>query len=246
MPLLYRYRHLVSWVLTLLAASCIPFISQRHVPAIQLHPDEAVTELALVAPEPEPLPAPDPEPVPPEPVTPPVIEQEDAPPAPEPIPKPRPKPRPVSRPEHRSPAPSVAPSRKVPAAPSPPVESPKPVVSPPVPAAPVPVAPKVNAHAIEGSYLQALRHELEQYKRYPTGRQASLEQPQGSVEVWLDVDRSGHVLASGISSKAASMLLNRAATTTLQSINQVQPFPTDAFAGQASKRFTVTFEYQAP
>jgi outer membrane biosynthesis protein TonB len=44
---------------------------------------------------------------------------------------------------------------------------------------------------VENGYLQALRRELEQRKRYPSGRQASLERPQGNVEVWLEVDRSG-------------------------------------------------------
>ena len=56
----------------------------------------------------------------------------------------------------------------------------------------------MNAQAIENGYLLALRRELEQRKRYPSGRQASLERPQGNVEVWLEVDRSGRVLSSGI------------------------------------------------
>ena len=91
-----------------------------------------------------------------------------------------------------------------------------------------------------------LRRELEQRKRYPSGRQASLERPQGNVEVWLEVDRSGRVLASGIASRAPNMLLNRAALSSLQSISQLKPFPEEAFAGQSSKKFTATFNYQAP
>ena len=90
----------------------------------------------------------------------------------------------------------------------------------------------MNAQAIENGYLLALRRELEQRKRYPSGRQASLERPQGNVEVWLEVDRSGRVLSSGIANKAASMLLNRAAMSSLQSISSVKPFPSEAFAGQ--------------
>ena len=98
----------------------------------------------------------------------------------------------------------------------------------------------MNAQAIENGYLLALRRELEQRKRYPSGR-ASLERPQGNVEVWLEVDRSGRVLSSGIANKAASMLLNRAAMSSLQSISSVKPFPSEAFAGQTTKRFTATF-----
>ena len=104
----------------------------------------------------------------------------------------------------------------------------------------------MNAQAIENGYLLALRRELEQRKRYPSGRRASLERPQGNVEVWLEVDRSGRVLSSGIANKAASMLLNRAAMSSLQSISSVKPFPSEAFAGQTTKRFTATFNYQAP
>ena len=113
-------------------------------------------------------------------------------------------------------------------------------------APPSPPAPKANAQAVENGYLQALRRELEQRKRYPSGRQASLERPQGNVEVWLEVDRSGRVLASGIASRAPNMLLNRAALSSLQSISQLKPFPEEAFAGQSSKKFTATFNYQAP
>ena len=118
-------------------------------------------------------------------------------------------------------------------------------VSKPAPP-PSPPAPKANAQAVENGYLQALRRELEQRKRYPSGRQASLERPQGNVEVWLEVDRSGRVLASGIASRAPNMLLNRAALSSLQSISQLKPFPEEAFAGQSSKKFTATFNYQAP
>ena len=124
--------------------------------------------------------------------------------------------------------------------------------APPRPAAvrspvapPAPPAPKVNTQAVENGYLQALRRELEQRKRYPTGRQASLERPEGNVEVWLEVDRSGRVLASGVS-QASSMLLRRAAISSLQSINQLKPFPEGAFAGQQTQKFTATFNYQAP
>lgn len=127
-------------------------------------------------------------------------------------PKPVPKPKPV---QDKAPKPQerVAPQPAV-------VRSP--VSQPATP--PAPPAPKANAQAVENGYLQVLRRELELRKRYPSGRRASLERPQGNVEVWLEVDRSGRVLASGIASKAPSMLLNRAALSALQSISQLKPF----------------------
>lgn len=245
MYLLYRSRHVVSWLPAIVIAGCLLFVSQQAVLQVKPHYDDTVMELSLAEPEPpqpEPVPEPQPEPPPepqpePEPIAEPVV------PAPDPIiqakpvvkPKPKPKPKPV---QEKAPKPQerVAPQPAV-------VRSPV-VSKPAVP--PSPPAPKVNAQAVENGYLQMLRRELEQRKRYPSGRQASLERPQGNVEVWLEVDRSGRVLASGIASKAPSMLLNRAALSSLQSISQLKPFPEEAFAGQRSKKFTATFNYQAP
>lgn len=248
MYLLYRSRHLFSWLPALIVVGCVLFASQQAALKIQPRYDETAMELALVEPEPAPEPQaetppePQPEPPPPEPeaIPEPVV------PAPEPIieakpvPKPQPKPKPKSVKEKARPVEKAKPV----AAPV----APKALVSKPVaqPAPVAPAAPKVNAQAIENGYLQALRRELEQRKRYPSGRQASLERPQGNVEVWLEVDRSGRVLSSGIANKAASMLLNRAALSSLQSISQVKPFPNEAFNGQTTKRFSATFNYQAP
>lgn len=249
MYLLYRSRHVISWLPAIIIAGCFLFVSQQAMLQVTSHYDDTVMELALAEPEPpqpEPIPEPQPEPEPepePQPETPPEPEPvpiaEPVVPAPEPIiqtkpvvkPKPKPKPKPVQE-KATKPQERVAPQ---PAAVRNPVSQPA--------AAP---APKVNAQAVENSYLQVLRSELEQRKRYPSGRQASLERPQGNVEVWLEVDRSGKVLASGIANKAPNMLLNRAALASLQSISQLRPFPEDAFAGQRTKRFTATFNYQAP
>ncbi|CAI1000571.1 transport protein TonB [Serratia proteamaculans] len=246
MYLLYRSRHLFSWLPALIVVGCVLFASQQAALKIQPRYDETTMELALVEPDPEPQLAPpvetppQPEPPPPEPeaIPEPVV------PAPEPIieakpvPKPKPKPKPVK--EKAKPMEKAKPV----AAPS----APRALVSKPAtqPTPAAPSAPKVNTQAIENGYLQALRRELEQRKRYPSGRQASLERPQGNVEVWLEVDRSGRVLSSGIANKATSMLLNRAALSSLQSISQVRPFPSEAFNGQTTKRFSATFNYQAP
>ncbi|MEK0207545.1 TonB family protein [Klebsiella michiganensis] len=247
MYLLYRSRHVVSWLPALVVAGCLLFVSQQAVLQVKPHYDDTVMELSLAEPEP-----PQPEPVPePQPEIPPQIQPEPEPeavaepvvPAPEPIiqakpvvkAKAKPRPKPVVKEKAPKPQAIAAPQ---PAAVRSPVNKPA--------APPSPPAPKANAQAVENGYLQALRRELEQRKRYPSGRQASLERPQGNVEVWLEVDRSGRVLASGIASRAPNMLLNRAALSSLQSISQLKPFPEEAFAGQSSKKFTATFNYQAP
>lgn len=250
MYLLYRSRHVVSWLPAILIAGGLLLVSRQTVLQVKPHYDTKEMTLSLAEPEPapaDPVPVSNPEPEPqsepePEPVAAPVV------PDPEPVVRAKPvvKPKPVPKPKKvqtKTVKPAERTSRVRETAPPRPaaVRSP---VNPPV-APPAPPAPKVNTQAAENGYLQALRRELEQRKRYPTGRQASLERPEGNVEVWLEVDRSGRVLASGVS-QASSMLLRRAAISSLQSINQLKPFPEGAFAGQQTQKFTATFNYQAP
>ena len=210
--------------------------------------DETTVEVALIDPaelQPEPAPPPpppEPEPVPeplPEPDPEPVVE------LPEPPPKPKPKP-PEPKPQPPKPKPQVAkpapPQPAPPAAVAPAVAS-KPA-APATPAPPPPPAPpKVNIAALENSYIAALHAHLEKYKQYPRGREASLQRPEGSVVIWLLIDRGGKVLDSGIEKKAVSMLLNKAAQTSLRRIEQVRPFPEAVFEGRDKYRFIATLVY---
>ncbi|MEH2919578.1 energy transducer TonB [Samsonia erythrinae] len=245
MYLLYRSRHPLSWLPLPVLATCLFFASQHPPLKVQQQYDDTVMALTLAEPEPlpqpepiaepeaAPQPAPEPEPIPvdePDPII-------EAPPVTPPKPEVKPKPKPVVKTKAETrPKPTPAPAKPAVSAPSAPAKRPIPAAN---------AAPSVNVAALENRYVQALRAQLEQTKRYPTGRQASLERPAGQVEIWLEVDRSGRVIRTGISNKARSMLLNRAAQASLQSIKQVQAFPAEAFAGQNTKRFLVTFDYQA-
>ncbi|MFJ5338909.1 energy transducer TonB [Pectobacterium sp. CHL-2024] len=244
---LYRSRHAISWLPLPVFATCLFFASQQPPLKIQQQYDETAMALTLAEPEPipqpEPIPEPEPEPVPqpePEPEPTPVNDPDpiiEAPPVTPPKPEVKPKPKPEVKPKAETkPKPTPTPAKPTTPRPEAPAKRPAPAA---------PSAPSVNVAALENSYAQALRAQLEQTKRYPTGRQASLERPEGRVEVWLEVDRTGRVIDSGISSKARSMLLNRAAQASLQSIKQVRAFPANAFAGQNTKRFLATFDYQA-
>ncbi|MBA0196829.1 energy transducer TonB [Pectobacterium brasiliense] len=242
---LYRSRHAISWLPLPVFATCLFFASQQPPLKVQQQYDETAMALTLAEPEPipqpEPIPEPEPEPVPqpePEPEPTPVNDPDpiiEAPPVTPPKPEVKPKPKPEVKPKAET-KPKPTPAKPTTPRPEAPAKRPAPAA---------PSAPSVNVAALENSYAQALRAQLEQTKRYPTGRQASLERPEGRVEVWLEVDRTGRVIDSGISNKARSMLLNRAAQASLQSIKQVRAFPADAFAGQNTKRFLATFDYQA-
>lgn len=241
MYVLFRARQLLGSVPALIALVLIALGIQSQPLKIQPQYDESAVELALVEPEPEVVPEPVVEQEPP----PPVIEDEEAepappPPPPKPLPKPEPKPKPVPKSKPvvaAKPTPTPTPAPAVAAKPVPAAVAPTP--APPAPPAP----PKVDGQALEGGYLKGLRNELDTYKQYPTGRQASLERPSGEVVVWLMVDRQGRVLDAGIQTPAPSMLLNRAATNSLRRIKQVKPFPEQAFGGRNEQRFTATFNY---
>jgi periplasmic protein TonB len=239
MYVLFRARRLLGSVPALIALVLIAL--GIHSQTLKVEPvyDESAVELALVEPEPEVIPEPVVEQEPP----PPVIEDEEAepappPPPPKPLPKPKPepKPKPVPKPVVAKPTPTPTPP-PVAAKPAPAAVA----QTAPTPAPPAP--PKVDGQALEGGYLKGLRDELDTYKQYPTGRQASLERPSGEVVVWLLVDRQGRVLDSGLQTQASSMLLNRAATNSLRRIKQVKPFPEQAFGGRNEQRFTATFNY---
>ncbi len=239
MYVLFRARQLLGSVPALIALVLIALGIQSQTLKVEPVYDESAVELALVEPEPEVIPEPVVEQEPP----PPVIEDEEAepappPPPPKPLPKPKPepKPKPVPKPVVAKPTPT----------PTPPPVAAKPAPAPVAQAAPTPAPPappKVDGQALEGGYLKGLRNELDTYKQYPTGRQASLERPTGEVVVWLLVDRQGRVLDSGLQTQASSMLLNRAATNSLRRIKQVRPFPEQAFGGRNEQRFTATFNY---
>ncbi|QTT88914.1 energy transducer TonB family protein [Pseudomonas chlororaphis] len=235
---LFRARQLLGSVPALIALVLIALGIQSQTLKVQPVYDESAVEIALVEPEPQVVPEPVVEQEPP----PPVIEDQEAEPAPPP-PKPQPKPEPKPKPKPQ-PKPTPVAAKATPA-PTPPVAAKpvQPAVAPtPAPPAPPP-APKVDGQALEGGYLKGLRNELDSYKQYPSGRQASLERPSGEVVVWLLVDRQGRVLDSGIQTQASSMLLNRAATNSLRRIKQVKPFPEQAFGGRNEQRFTATFNY---
>ena len=239
MYVLFRARQLLGSVPALIALVLIALGIQSQTLKVEPVYDESAVKLALVEPEPEVIPEPVVEQEPP----PPVIEDEEAepappPPPPKPLPKPKPepKPKPVPKPVVAKPTPT----------PTPPPVAAKPAPAPVAQAAPTPAPPsppKVDGQALEGGYLKGLRNELDTYKQYPTGRQASLERPTGEVVVWLLVDRQGRVLDSGLQTQASSMLLNRAATNSLRRIKQVKPFPEQAFGGRNEQRFTATFNY---
>jgi protein TonB len=179
----------------------------------------------------------------------------EPPPPPPPLPAPPRAPVPTMEP---LPAPAVVPVVPVlqnnpppaqPVAPVPPV-APPPVAAPPteavrVQAAPPPPTPQAAAPAVkpEDVYLSQLRSYVNSIKRYPTSREARQLRPQGTVRVWVELDRAGQLLGTGVEASSGSLLLDNEALRTLRN-GRFPPFPPEAFAGQGSHRFVMSVEYQ--
>ncbi len=214
--------------------------------------DDSSVEVALVDPEELQPPPPESEPEPA--VEPPPAPEDDvveapviAPPPPPELKPPQPKPQPPKvKAQVVKTAPIPPKPQAVVQAPAP-APAPAPTSAPAVPVAvaakPVAQAPRTSPADLENRYIARLLAELEKYKQYPRGREASLQRPEGNVVVWLLIDRSGKVLDSGIEKKATNMLLNRAAQTSLKRLEQVVPFPEEGFSGKDKYRFSATLVY---
>lgn len=160
------------------------------------------------------------------------------PPTTQPMPVPDVAPPPVAAVVPAAPAPAPAPV-PVQAPPPPPREVVEAVRPPPPAAAPVRTAP---ARSVEDGYLGELRAYLNSIKRYPTSREARQLRPQGTVRLWIEIDRGGQLLGAGVEGSSGSLLLDNEALRTVRN-GRFPPMPAEAYAGQPSHRFVMSMEY---
>ena len=150
-----------------------------------------------------------------------------------------------------TPAP-IEPAREVTAA----AESPRPIPTPtttPTPApslptaTPVQEAPKMAVQppvsvSLENNYIVSVRATLNANKRYPTGREASLQRPSGKVKLWFVLARNGALQDAGIDESSNSIILDNAALSTLRRTTYA-PWPEGSWASQSQHKFTVTLDF---
>ena len=162
--------------------------------------------------------------------------------------QPEPKPKMLALPNvPMTPAPTE-PVREVTAA----AESPRPITAPtPAPslptATPVQEAPKIAAQppisvSLENNYIVSVRATLNANKRYPTGREASLQRPSGKVKLWFVLTRNGALQDAGIDESSNSIILDNAALSTLRRTTYA-PWPEGSWASQSQHKFTVTLDF---
>jgi protein TonB len=237
MPFFYRFRNTMAALPSLGILILLIGVSLQKVASIQRHVDESVVQIALAEPEPAMQPTPPAPPQPePKPVPRPPKPAKPTPPAPQRI-----RPAPPSEPQAET-APAVTPSPTQPTSKEP-VESappPTPVVAPsPPPPAP---AAKPNNASVESDYVARIRAHLNSIKRYPTGREASQQRPQGKTKVWFVLRRDGSLVDFGIDASSNSMLLDEAARKTINRAT-FPTFPESAWSGEATHRFTAELEF---
>lgn len=101
-----------------------------------------------------------------------------------------------------------------------------------------------NAAAATSSHYEAqLLAYLEKIKRYPSSREARLTRPQGTVQVWLEIDRQGRLIDCGVLQSSGSNLLDAHALSMLRA-SRYPSFPEDAFHRETTHRFSAYLKFQ--
>jgi protein TonB len=162
--------------------------------------------------------------------------------------QPEPKPKMLAMPNAAiTPAP-IEPAREVTAAAESPRPTPTPTPAPSFPTAtPVQEAPKMAVQppvsvSLENNYIVSVRATLNANKRYPTGREASLQRPSGKVKLWFVLARNGALQDAGIDESSNSIILDNAALSTLRRTTYA-PWPEGSWASQSQHKFTVTLDF---
>lgn len=224
-PLLLNpwWRDGVAWTCSALTIAGI--IGLESLPAIEhAKPEKPAIEIQLA----------DIKDLPPDPPPPPKVQPQ--PPLP-PDPAPQPK---VAQTVAPTPSPTPAPVAQQ-------VQTPQPVAQPVKQqevAKPQPARPVSNASA-DLAYEARVKTLIEGRKSYPTGRQAMIEKPQGTVHVCVTVSRSGSSQGVSIKESSGSNLLDSAAKRLLQSL-EYPAFPESVFAGEESHVICTNLEYKSP
>ena len=122
------------------------------------------------------------------------------------------------------------------AAPPTPIQTPAPAL----PEAPKPAQPV--AASVESNYIASVRATLNANKRYPTGREASLQRPAGKVKVWFVLTRNGALQDAGIDDSSNSIILDNAALATVRRTTY-SPWPDGSWPTENQHKFTVTLDF---
>ena len=161
-----------------------------------------------------------------------------------PIPAPKPVQPPPTVPEPQAPKPVVV-QRAAPVAnPTPPAAKP---AATPAPAS-APAQSQVatpRAQSLESEYVRQIKAMLNATKRYPTGRQASLERPVGKVRIVFVLSRTGTLVSAQVQVSSNSNMLDDAALSAVRRATY-PAFAGDLWRGQNTHEFSVDIDFVPP
>jgi len=198
---------------------------------------------------PLPVPPPPPEPVlveppPPEPPPPPPEPVRVEPPPRAPAPPPKPVQKPPKAPTPQAPKPAVvqraAPATNATAPAAKPAATPAPASAPAQSQAATP-----SAQSLESEYVRQIQAMLNATKRYPTGRQASLERPVGRVRIIFVLSRNGALVSAKVQVSSNSNMLDDAALSAVRRATY-PTFAGDLWRGQNTHEFSVDIDFVPP
>jgi periplasmic protein TonB len=111
------------------------------------------------------------------------------------------------------------------------------------PEIPKPAAPQVPASvSLENNYIASVRSTLNANKRYPTGREASLQRPAGKVKIAFVLARNGSLVEASVEESSNSIILDNAALATVRRTNYA-PWPDGSWPSQSQHKFTVSLDF---
>lgn len=97
----------------------------------------------------------------------------------------------------------------------------------------------------EGDYVSQVRTMLTRQMHLPTGREASLTHPEGTVSVWFVLARDGSMVGRGVEQSSNSALLDTQARTLVGRATYAA-LPAQAWASENQHRFVVTYRFVQP
>ena len=169
--------------------------------------------------------------------------QPPPPPPPEPV-LVEPEPPPPTVPTSQAPKPVVVQRADPVANPTPPAAKP---AATPAPAG-APAQSQVatpSAQSLKSEYVRQIKAMLNATKRYPTGRQASLERPVGKVRIVFVLSRNGALVSAQVQVSSNSNMLDDTALSAVRRATY-SAFAGDLWRGQNTHEFSVDIDFVPP
>lgn len=116
-------------------------------------------------------------------------------------------------------------------------------VAPPAPAVPSTASQEAKNLSVEEAYIAQIRSNVQSRKKYPTGREASVQKPSGTVRVCMDLSRAGIPANEIVIERTSHSMILDAEARKLLRIGAYPPFPAGAFPGESTHRFCIHLDY---